>query len=35
MKNLIVHQKTPDKNKKINKKTEFNVSKDSGNQNYY
>ncbi len=34
MKNLTVHQHTPDKNKKIIPKTDVNISKDSGNKNY-
>lgn len=34
MKNLTVHQYTPDKNKKIIQKSDINISKDSGNKNY-
>jgi hypothetical protein len=34
MKNLTVHQNTPDKNKKIIPKIDVNKSKDLGNKNY-
>jgi hypothetical protein len=33
MKNLTVHQYTPDKNKKIIGKTDVNISRDSVNKN--